>query len=127
MQQFSIDFDDNVDKMTLYTYLKSLKGVYNIEVRKYSEKRSSSQNRYFHGVIVPYIAREVGDDERSVKEDLKAMFLSYKEEKYGEVITKVSETSKLTTIEFEAFNEACRRWAVGFLGIVIPLPNEVID
>ena len=35
-------------------------------------------------------------------------------------------TALLSTIEFEAYTERCRKFAAQFFGIYIPLPNEVM-
>lgn len=126
-KEFSIEFDSTTSKMLLFDHLRGLSGTYNVTLERPKEKRSNNQSRYFHGVVVRYIANETGDDYLSTKEDLKAMFLSYQEEKYGTTITKIRSTAELTTVEFNEFNEQCCNWAYHYLNLIIPLPNEVID
>lgn len=126
-KNFHIDFDCISSKMLLHDALKQLNGVYNIRLERPKKHRSKEENRYFHGVILPMIAMEIGDLESDVKEELKAMFLGYTEtNKYGVVVNKVKPTSSLTTEEMEKFLNDCRHWAYHFLNLIIPLPNEVI-
>ena len=127
MKNFSIDFDDVSSKMLLHDALRGLKGIYNIKLERPSNKRSNEQNKYFHGVILPYIANEVGELEIEMKEILKSMFLSTHEVKFNKGITRIKNTSDLSTIEFEEFNEKCRIWAYSFFELTIPLPNQIID
>jgi len=39
-----------------------------IEVKKKSKRRSVNQNAYFHGVILPLIAKEIGIDKKRIIE-----------------------------------------------------------
>jgi hypothetical protein len=108
--------------------ISTFNGIYNIKLERPKKHRSKGENKYFHGVVLPMIAMEIGDLETEVKEELKAMFLGYTEtNKFGVVVSKVKPTSSLTTQEMEKFLDDCRHWAYHFLNLVIPLPNEIIE
>ena len=93
-----------------------------ITIRKQSKNRSIRQNDYFHGVICKMIADEIGDNTEAVKEALKIKFLSFALKNGMQTIRS---TSELSTSEFESFCSNCRQFASQFLGIFIPLPNEI--
>jgi hypothetical protein len=108
-------------KMT--DYISTLKdGDYYLIVKRKTKGRSSRQNKYYWGIVVPMIAKEVGYDFNiEVHEALKFMFL--KQTKNG--LTSLRSTSDLKTTEFEDYTSQCRKWASEFLNLYIPLPNEV--
>jgi hypothetical protein len=104
-------------------YIQSLPdGEYEEVIRKKQSVRSLQQNAYLHAVIFQMIADHTGDSMEDVKSALKIMFLSYTT-KSG--LRAVKETSRLNTKQLEEFNEKCRIWAAEFLGMYIPLPNEI--
>lgn len=56
--------------------LKLLSGPVVLTLRKFREQRSSSQNRYLHGVVIPILADHLGyDDHQELKHELKRKFL----------------------------------------------------
>lgn len=104
-------------------FIRSLAdGEYEEIIRKPRKPRSNEQNRYLHGVIFKMIADEVGDSLDEVKSAMKNKFLKYQTSGGLEAIR---DTSDLSTVELEDFNEKCRRWAAEFLHIYIPNPNEI--
>jgi hypothetical protein len=126
-KNFHINFDDICSKMLFIDAMSTFNGIYNIRIERPKKSRSSGENKYFHGVILPMIALEVGDLEIDIKDELKAMFLGYTvENKFGIIVNKVKATSSLTTQEMEKFLDDCRYWAYHFLNLIIPLPNEII-
>ena len=127
-KNFHINFDDISSKLLFVDAMSTFTGIYNIKLERPKKSRSNNENKYFHGVVLPMIAMEIGDLEIEVKEELKAMFLGYTEtNKFGVVVSKVRPTSSLTAAEMEKFLDDCRHWAYHFLNLIIPLPNEVID
>ena len=106
-------------------------GDYTVEFKK-GYKRSSSQNSYYWAVIVTMVyeaLRDTGFDEIRNEDDahsvLKEMFFKkviHSDEK-DNLIMQVS-TTQYTTFEFEEKMDMIRRWALHYLGITIPLPNE---
>ena len=110
------------DKEKFKKYIQGLKdGDYYLTVKRKTKARSSRQNKYYWGIIVPMIAQEVGYDfNTEAHEALKFMFL--RQTKNG--LTSLRSTSDLKTTEFEDYMTKCRKWASEFLGLYIPLPNE---
>lgn len=96
-------------------------GDYVETIKKERKPRSNQQNRYMHGVIFKMIADEIGDSVKEVKLAMKIKFLKY--ETIGG-LEAIRDTSDLSTVELEDFNEKVRRWASSFLNLYIPLPNE---
>jgi len=123
------DFRKKESKEKLFKYLKTLENVYKLEIKRDKDKRSYSQNRYYHGVVVKMLGDELGNFPTEMHEILKSLFLQYDAVigKTGEVVRVVKSTTELTTIEFEEYLEKCRIFALTNLGIRIPLPNECIE
>lgn len=97
-----------------------------VTVERFRNRRSSEQNRYYHGVVVPSIGEAIGEpDLESVHEMLKAEF-NYEILVIGEKeMRKPKSTAKLETVEFSQYMEKVRMWAARFLNLYIPDPNEV--
>lgn len=103
-----------------------------VSVEKLTHPRSNGQNRYYFGVVVKEIAQHTGHDPEQVHELLKMKFspkwhLFYRDESNG-MPTDISiptSTTRLDTLEFVEYTEKCRMWANEFLGLQIPLPNEI--
>jgi hypothetical protein len=97
---------------------------------KIARKRSSSQNRYFHGPLLDALTlhfEELGYTREEVKDIVKFKFLKdtviVDTQDGEEELEHVKPTSSLTTTEFEQFNESIRQWA-STLGCDIKEPNE---
>ena len=102
-----------------------------ITIERKRRSRSIQQNRYYFGVIVEMITRQlIADGWEVSKEDVHEMMkvkFATKElfnESTGEVMQTTRSTTDMSTTEFEEFNEACRRWAAEILGMNIPDPNQ---
>jgi len=102
-------------------------------IQKAKRKRSSKQNQYLHGVVIPMITDRIKFlgtriTQAKVKELLKFELL--KDElpigSDGKFITTIKGTSELTTIEFNEFIDNCVIWASETLDIQIPMPKEQI-
>jgi len=94
-------------------------GLYSITpIRK---TRSTAQNSYYWGILVKYISEETGYSEDETHAKLAYKFLLQNDS--GTPFVK--STTKLTTTEFEEYNEKIRQWASSFLSLSLPLPNEV--
>jgi hypothetical protein len=114
---------DSFKKEQAHSYIdKLLYAGHKVSITGVRKQRSLNQNAYFHSVICGVAGLDLGYTVQEMKEIFKKEFLSY--EKNGLKFTK--DTSSLTTLEFEKFNEQCRRKA-SEQGIFIPLPNEVTD
>jgi len=140
-----LDKSNEGSKQAFWEYLKQLPNkVYLIEVKRYRERRSLRQNRYYHGVVVKMIAEETGMESEEVHEVLKKKFIKQRdyalvksEGKYfacfedtGEMIPsdeleeyyKKKGSKDLDTKEFKEYIEKIHIWAANFLGINIPDP-----
>lgn len=100
--------------------------------RKYN-KRSSDQNRFFHGILNWYIQPALieqgwneAKSEAWTKEFVKEKVLKkeFYNEKTGEVTVIPGKTSELTTVEFMNMIAEIQMWAAEYLGIEIPDPNQ---
>lgn len=100
-------------------------------VKPIGKKRSTSQNRYYRGIVVPMIAAAMTDslgedvDEDEAHELLKRKFnLRMIETSNGSVKIPGS-TTRLNTVEFMEYVEKCRNWANEFFGLNIPDPVTI--
>lgn len=112
------------------SYLCSLKGNVQITVGKRRKPISTLEHRYYRGLIVPLVAKEIGEDNDTVHELMKAKFLKriIWKEILGEQVKFefIPSTATLSTIEAEKYFEECRMWAAKFLKINVPLPGEIL-
>ena len=109
-------------------------GNHRIQIEEIKD-RSLSQNKYYWKVMVPAVKeglRDVGWDEIKTDDDaheyIKDEFLKRELKNHETGKTKVipGSTSRLSTKEFGELIEAVIKWAVEFLGVQIPFPNERI-
>lgn len=103
--------------------------------RKYN-KRSNSQNRFLHGVVIPIIQEgliEAGWNEAKsfewTKDFIKSQCLvrEFVNEKTGEVKSAIGKTSELTTSEFAELIDAIAQWGAEYLGVFVPMPGEQLE
>lgn len=102
-----------------------------IKIERKGSKRSSPQNRYYHGVVCKEITlrlRELGHtwiNDDDVHELLKLKF-NYEQvvSEHGEVLELPKSTATLTKTQFAEYVDKIRMWASDFLSIQIPGPNE---
>jgi hypothetical protein len=92
-----------------------------ITIERRKKHRSGNQNRYFHSVIVPMIAEEMGCELDEAKDALKWEFLRFQLE-CGAWTVKA--TSNLSTVEMEEFHSKCRQLGSQMFGCYIPKPHE---
>ena len=92
-----------------------------ITVKPFKKFASDPQRKYYWGVLVKILAKELGYTQDAMHNALKIEFLSYEDNG----LTFVQSTQKLNTAEREEYHEDIRNWAMSFHGIYLPLPNEV--
>lgn len=99
-----------------------------VTVERFRNRRSTEQNRYYFGVVVPLIGKAIGEaDMEAVHEMLKAEF-NYEILVIGDrEMRKPKSTAKLETVEFSEYMEKVRMWAAKFLELYIPDPNEAME
>lgn len=102
-----------------------------IVVKKKRSIRSSQQNRYYFGVVIPLLMQGLNDvgydyNKKETHEFVKTNF-NYTEqvnESTGEVIRHIKRTSRLNKSEFSEMVEKIKIFASEYLNIYIPDPNE---
>jgi hypothetical protein len=104
-----------------------------IVIEKYYAKRSLKQNNLLH-LYLSEIAKETGMQMEQIKDAIKKKFLTVAlttkdgeiiaDKESGEVLERVRGTSELTVVEFMEFTENVRIWAMEFLGLYLPSPDE---
>ena len=107
-------------------------GGYIVTLDKDHKKRSSQQNRYYWGVVVEVIRQELSkawgerQTAQGVHELLRLKFLA-KDKPLGvpgEVVTVITSTTELDTIDMVEYTEKCRDFARDYLNVEIDGPNE---
>lgn len=113
-----------------------------IIIERRVRKRSLKQNNYYWAVVIPLTLSGMIDagwdiDREGVHDFLRSNFAydMIVDKDTGEIMTgpddkpliQVFRTSKMTTIEFNAFIEKIQMWAVEYLNVNIPSPNEQIE
>lgn len=94
-----------------------------VSVIRKRKNRSTHQNAYYWGVILPVIAHESGHSIDELHEIFKRMFLVPQEIEYrGKVIRIPGSTANLSIMEFSDFCERVRAEAAT-MGIAIPDPD----
>jgi hypothetical protein len=128
MINLKVNFDLEADKKRLYGVLKYLKGVQEVTIKKFRNKRSLKENNYYWGVVVNTLANEFGYFPEEMHQVLGRMFLQYEKPNRitGEVELLAKSTTELTTLEAEEYYEKIRIWALSEYSIFIPLPNQII-
>lgn len=88
------------------------------------KSRSSNENRYFHGIILPMLSDFTGHTAQELKLFLKKEF-GWIETKQvmGKVVEVPMSTAQMTTTEFEKFMTQIRQWG-DTIGVYLPEPGE---
>ncbi len=108
------------DKQLFNIYLKTFEGKHiDLIIKLPSKNRSNQQNRYYWGVVIDIIGKELGYSPDETHEALKIKFLL---DRRGKIPT-IKSTAILTTKEFEEYLENIKRWASEFLSVVLPDPE----
>jgi len=125
----------NVSK-AIAEYIGSCKdGRYEIEIKKQKKKRSLDQNGYYWGVVVYFFIQGALDtwgediDSETAHAELKK-HCNYKEVinvNTGEINKLPLPTKDLTTVEFELYQDKCRKFIYEWFNIIVPLPNENLE
>lgn len=89
-------------------------------IKRWRDPRSSPQNRYYWGLVVPLLADHCGYDREEMHDALKWRFLRIHDE--GDLPT-VQSTAALNTEEFTDYIEHVRALAAA-MGVIIPDPGE---
>lgn len=108
-------------------YMRKTKGrLITITYQAVKPTRSLLQNKYYWGVVIKYLAEEIGYTPEVMHEYMKEKFLtpSYCGMPDGGGIHIHPSTKGLSTIAFENYLYEIRKWAGEFLSLDIPLPRD---
>lgn len=86
--------------------------------------RSSAANRYYWGVVLAILAKQLGYTAEELHEAMKAKFRGREDITTGLVIAR---STKTNSDDFWLYVEQVRTWSHQFLGVYIPEPNEIDD
>ena len=105
--------------------LKPLSQV-RITVRQHRHQRSTRQNNYYWGVVIPTLLADhrfkKWTDEQ-LHEGLKEKFLSHLDPVTGLMV--IGSTTDNDTLEQEQYHDRIKQWAAETLDVYIPDPNEM--
>lgn len=105
-----------------------------VTVEKKKKKRSLEQNAYYWGVVVPIVMNGLNEagwkfDKQMTHDFLLSQF-NIKEvvnTESGEIVKYIGRSSNMSTVEMMEYFMDITFWALEFLNIQIPLPNEQIE
>jgi hypothetical protein len=101
-----------------------------VAVSRLRAARSVQANRYYWGVVVELISEHTGYTPEEVHDFLKAKFIPKRlamAKGNGEIVDEYvlgGSTRRLNTVEFYAYCEVIRQWAIERLDVYIPTPEE---
>jgi len=126
--------NDSPPKMDfLLERLQSLpSGDYSITIAPNRKTRSTQQNAYLWGVVYPAVLFGLQDagweiiDEEQVHEYCKQAFATREviNKDTGEVLSLPSSTARMQTAEFNVYVDKIKAFALEYLNVTIPEPNE---
>ena len=97
-------------------------------VKKLTRQRTTSQNRWYWGCIVPLIAEHCGYqpyEHEALHDELVRKFLGLRPEPNPLGLRISTSDPEFTTADFAEYCDQVRIWAATDLGVVIPDPNTV--
>ncbi len=97
-----------------------------VTVSRQQHARTLPQNRLYW-VWVTEIAGYIGETREAVHDYLKEMFLARRDVELleGKHITMPPTTRMLSVEEFRAYMDSIQRWAIEFLGLVLPEAGQL--
>ena len=103
-----------------------------IKIEKAKKKRSTQQNRFYYGVIIPIVQnclKEAGHimTSESTHDLIKLKFLKealFVNEETGEVIERIKSTTELSTSQFMDLLAEINNFTFEYFGVTLPSPND---
>ena len=103
-----------------------------IKIEKFKKKRSTQQNRFYYGVIIPIVQnclKEAGHvmTNESTHDLIKLKFLKetlFVNETTGEVIERIKSTTELSTSQFMDLLAEINNFTFEYFGVNLPSPND---
>jgi hypothetical protein len=101
-------------------------GYVSVRVERVQRHRTSRQNRFWHGVIIPLFAEHCGYHVDEMKRTLAVELLPVETTRLdGSVVITGGRTSELTVKQFNDLIERAQQLGAE-MGIVIPDPNQAV-
>ncbi len=103
-----------------------------IKIEKAKKKRSTQQNRFYYGVIIPIVQnclKEAGHvmTNENTHDLIKLKFLKetlFVNETTGEVIERIKSTTELSTSQFMDLLAEINNFTFEYFGVSLPSPND---
>jgi hypothetical protein len=103
-----------------------------IKIEKAKKKRSTQQNRFYYGIIIPIVQnclKEAGHimTNESTHDLIKLKFLKealFVNEETGEVIERIKSTTELSTSQFMDLLAEINNFTFEYFGVSLPSPND---
>ena len=103
-----------------------------IKIEKFKKKRSTQQNRFYYGIVVPIVQnclKEAGHimTNESTHDLIKLKFLKetlFVNETTGEVIERIKSTTELSTSQFMDLLAEINNFTFEYFGVSLPSPND---
>ncbi len=103
-----------------------------IKIEKAKKKRSTQQNRFYYGVIIPIVQNCLKDaghilTNESTHDLIKLKFLKevlFVNEDTGEVIERIKSTTELSTSQFMDLLAEINNFTFEYFGVSLPSPND---
>lgn len=103
-----------------------------IKIEKAKKKRSTQQNRFYYGVIIPLVQnclKEAGHvmTNESTHDLIKLKFLKetlFVNEDTGEIIERIKSTTELSTSQFMDLLAEINNFTFEYFGVSLPSPND---
>ena len=123
-------------KLTIFQRNDMVSGLQNLGsgfveiIIRLAGKRSSPQNRYYWGAMLPIVKdglKGVGIEmsKEQTHELLKYKFLKREfVTSDGDILQSIGSTTELSTKEFNEYIESIQIWSAEYLNVNIPDPNE---
>lgn len=131
MTERIVNMSDAREAAQFLNGLRRLKGPYRFDVRKFRQRRSDRQNRYFHPCFCQPLADFLTDQGQpttmlEAKAIIKEKFLRRTriDTNTGEVLEYVARTRDLDTAEFNELLDQSAAWLNDMFGIIVPDPQD---
>jgi len=126
--KYAIYDEPSRSKVTRVLMKLNLEKKWMVEVKPYRHTRSTAQNSYHWAVSMNILAGETGHTPQEMHDFLLGEAFGTEEyDVMGNTHTRpLKSSTELDTMQFSAWDEWIRAWAMTELGCLIPEPNEVI-
>ena len=123
-------------KLTIFQRNDMVSGLQNLGsgfveiIIRLAGKRSSPQNRYYWGAMLPIVKEGLKGVGIEMSKEQTHEMLKYKFLKRefitsdGDILQNIGSTTELSTKEFNEYIESIQIWSAEYLNVNIPDPNE---